>query len=186
MSMLKINPSILKEAKEMYSSEKERQKESSTAYEEVPAGKYNVEIMDEKEKVYKDDNGTGITFYLEILDGPFKGKKIFKTFAVNHVNSVTAAIGVKELMKWGEKLGLHDEKKWGNPDNFHNKRANVKHFKNKHGFNEVDINKSLTEMDIEVNINESLTEMDIANEQRIPSKNKKGNAPFFDDDIPFL
>jgi len=78
--------------------------------EAVPAGEYLV-IVEESDYL-ENKSGTGMILKLtyQIIDGPFKGMKIFDNMNLQHVNKQTEAIARQSLNSLGVAVGISNIK----------------------------------------------------------------------------
>jgi len=81
-------------------------KELETSIEAVPAGEYIVII--ESSDYVQNKQGTGMILKLvyQIIDGPFKGKKIFENLNLENVNKQAEEISRKALNSIGVATGV--------------------------------------------------------------------------------
>jgi hypothetical protein len=75
-------------------------------FEIKPAGDYKVQIVKSSVDRNKKDIGNVLTLELEIIDGDFKGQKLFDRLNIEHENSTTEKIGRGQLRKIVEILEL--------------------------------------------------------------------------------
>ena len=71
--------------------------EPTVAREIVPAGKYVVEITASSSKETKAKNGSYLELEMTILEGEFKGYKLWDRLCLNHVNTKTQRIAQANL-----------------------------------------------------------------------------------------
>jgi hypothetical protein len=67
------------------------------SYNPVPAGVYLAHVTDSSINPLKSGKGTGMKLTLEILDGEFKGRKVFENLNVQHENAETQSIAQSAL-----------------------------------------------------------------------------------------
>lgn len=73
--------------------------------EPAPAGKYKMMIVKSEEKVTRKKNGKYFKFEMNIIDGPYKGRKVFHNVHSENPNPVAVEIGEKELATIIEACG---------------------------------------------------------------------------------
>jgi hypothetical protein len=66
----------------------------SQAFSVIPAGKYKVQVVDSDMRATKDGNGQYLWLEMEILDGEFKGQKLWDR--LNLVNQNTQAVEIAQ------------------------------------------------------------------------------------------
>jgi hypothetical protein len=71
--------------------------EPSTPYELLPAGKYLAQIVESEMRVTKNGMGRFLWLMLDILDGEYKGRKIFDQLNLVNPNPTTAEIAQRTL-----------------------------------------------------------------------------------------
>ncbi|WP_223425442.1 DUF669 domain-containing protein [Tateyamaria pelophila] len=71
--------------------------EPSTPYELLPAGKYSAQIVESEMRVTRNGMGQLLWLMLDILDGPYKGRKIFDQLNLVNPNPVTVEIAQRTL-----------------------------------------------------------------------------------------
>lgn len=75
----------------------------------VPAGWYNLMVDESSVEPTKDGATTGnamAKLRFTILDGDYKGRKLFKNFNIKHQNPVAEEIGRKQLTAVGHAVGV--------------------------------------------------------------------------------
>jgi len=63
----------------------------------VPAGTYLAHITESDVQPLKSGNGTGLKLTYEIIDGPYKGRKIWDNLNIQHSNEDTQRIAQSQL-----------------------------------------------------------------------------------------
>ena len=71
--------------------------EPTTAYELLPAGKYSAQIVESEMRVTRNGMGQFLWLMLDILDGPYKGRKIFDQLNLVNPNPTTVEIAQRTL-----------------------------------------------------------------------------------------
>jgi hypothetical protein len=71
--------------------------EPTTAYELLPAGKYRAQIVESEMRVTKNGMGQFLWLMLDILDGEYKGRKIFDQLNLVNPNPTTVEIAQRTL-----------------------------------------------------------------------------------------
>jgi hypothetical protein len=71
--------------------------EPTTPYELLPAGKYSAQIVESEMRVTRNGMGQFLWLMLDILDGPFKGRKIFDQLNLVNPNPTTVEIAQRTL-----------------------------------------------------------------------------------------
>jgi len=66
-------------------------------FEPVPAGRYIAVIVDSKTKATKNGAGEYLELAFEIVDGPFKGRKVWERLTIKHTNEMTVRIAKGNL-----------------------------------------------------------------------------------------
>jgi len=66
--------------------------EPSVAFEPVPAGKYLAAITASELKTTKKGDGTYLQLEFNVLDGEFRGRKVWDRLCINHPNDLTQKI----------------------------------------------------------------------------------------------
>lgn len=85
--------------------------EPAQALEAIPAGKYQVVLVDCSDKT-PTRAGTGfyLKFTFEVISGEYKGRKIFQSYNLWHTNSQTQEIARREVKALKVAVGLPDAK----------------------------------------------------------------------------
>jgi hypothetical protein len=82
------------------------QVEPDTGFDTVPAGWYNV-MMDESDlKPTKDGHGTYLQARFNILDGQYKGRKLFTRLNIRNANAQAQEIALRQLSAIGHAVGV--------------------------------------------------------------------------------
>lgn len=71
--------------------------EPNSAYEPIPAGDYIVVVTDSDVKQTKTGSGEYLQVTLEIVEGQFKGRKIFDRLNIRNTNATAQTIGQQQL-----------------------------------------------------------------------------------------
>ena len=66
-------------------------------FEPVPAGRYLAVIVDSKTKATKNGAGEYLELAFEIVDGQFKGRKVWERLTIKHTNEMTVRIAKGNL-----------------------------------------------------------------------------------------
>lgn len=69
----------------------------TTAYELLPAGKYRAQIVESEMRATRNGMGQFLWMMLDILDGPYKGRKIFDQLNLVNPNPTTVEIAQRTL-----------------------------------------------------------------------------------------
>jgi len=89
----------------------------NVGFEPIPAGKYLVLIVDSKTKQTKNGAGEYLQLEFEIVDGPYKGRKVWERLTLRHPNETTVKIAKGNLsaicravgvMKPNDSVELHN------------------------------------------------------------------------------
>lgn len=92
--------------------------EPSTPFEALPAGKYLAVAVASEIKATKNGNGQYLKMTFEVIDGQFKGRKIFENLNIQNQNKQAEEIAQRALsmlcratgvMKLADSLELHDK-----------------------------------------------------------------------------
>lgn len=87
------------------------EKEQEQAVEAVPAGEYIAVIEDSDYAENKKGTGMLLKLTYQILDGPFKGRKVFENLGLEHENAQTAQIARRALNSICIAIGIPDGQK---------------------------------------------------------------------------
>lgn len=91
--------------------------EPSTVMEALPAGQYLVEITKSETKETKAKNGSYLELEMTVLEGDYRGRKLWDRLCLQHVNQKTQAIARANLsalchavniLKPKDSIELHD------------------------------------------------------------------------------
>jgi hypothetical protein len=91
--------------------------EPREAFDVLPAAKYPVAITESEWKRTKNDNGTMLTLTLTVIDGQYKGRKVWDRLNLDNPNPAAVEIAQKTLaaichatgvMKVSDSTQLHD------------------------------------------------------------------------------
>jgi len=77
-----------------------------TSREPIPAGTYLSHITESDLVAAKSGNGQNLKLTFEVLDGQFKGRKVFETLCVQHTNQDTQRIAQAKLSAICHATGL--------------------------------------------------------------------------------
>ena len=89
----------------------------NVGFEPIPAGKYLALIVDSKTKQTKNGAGEYLQLEFEIVDGPYKGRKVWERLTLKHPNEQTVKIARGNLsaicravgvMKPNDSVELHN------------------------------------------------------------------------------
>lgn len=72
----------------------------------LPAGEYKTQVVKSTLETNKKQTGEVLTLEHDILEGEYKGRKIWDRLNISHENAVTEEIGRKQLRKLIEAAGL--------------------------------------------------------------------------------
>ena len=75
-------------------------------FELLPAGEYKAHIIKSSADTNKKETGIILTLEFDILEGQYKGRKIWDRLNIQHENSQAEEIGRRQLRKLVEILGL--------------------------------------------------------------------------------
>ena len=71
--------------------------EPAKAFEVLPPGQYPAQIVDSETRVTKDGNGQYLWLEIDMLDGPYKGRKLFDRLNLINANPTTVEIAQRTL-----------------------------------------------------------------------------------------
>ena len=74
--------------------------------EAIPVGEYAVVIVDSEEKENSKKTGSFHQFTLEVIDGDYKGRKLFARLNLNNPNDVAVGIARAELAEICKAVGV--------------------------------------------------------------------------------
>lgn len=80
--------------------------EPATAFEPIPAGKYLAVLTDSEMKPTKSGQGSFLELTFEVLDGEFKGRKVWARLNLDHPNPLTVKIARAELSALCRAVGV--------------------------------------------------------------------------------
>jgi hypothetical protein len=69
----------------------------STGFDPLPPGLYTAIVESSEEKATKANNGKYLKLTLQVVDGEYKGRKIFSNINIENQNPTATAIGLAEL-----------------------------------------------------------------------------------------
>lgn len=72
----------------------------------IPAGIYIAQAIDSEVKPLKSGNGQALNLTFEVLDGQFKGRKVFSRLNIQHTNQQAEQIGQKQLSQLCHAAGV--------------------------------------------------------------------------------
>lgn len=78
----------------------------STGFDPVPAGKYPVVITDSEMKPTKSGNGEYLKLTFEVIDGEFRGRKLWAQLNLNNPNATAVEIARAELSAICHAVGV--------------------------------------------------------------------------------
>jgi len=82
------------------------QVDPTVAYEPIPAGKYVVAITESELKPTKNNSGSYLQLTFEVLEGEFRGRKVWDRLCVNHPNPMTVKIARGNLSAICRAVGV--------------------------------------------------------------------------------
>jgi hypothetical protein len=82
------------------------QVEPDTGFDTVPAGWYNVSMDESDLKPTKDGAGTYLQARFNILDGQYRGRKLFTRLNIRNANSQAQEIALRQLSAIGHAVGV--------------------------------------------------------------------------------
>ncbi len=91
--------------------------EPSSVYETIPAGKYQAVITESEMKTTKSGTGQYLKLEFEVIEGEYKGRKLWANLNLNNPNQQAVDIARKELsaichavnvMQLGDSVELHN------------------------------------------------------------------------------
>jgi hypothetical protein len=77
-----------------------------TSRELIPAGTYVARISESSYEAMKSGNGHAVKLTLDIIDGPFKNRKLWTQLNVKHINEVAQKIGQQQLSAICHAVGV--------------------------------------------------------------------------------
>ena len=78
----------------------------NVGFEPVPAGKYLAVIVDSRTKQTKNGAGEYLQLEFEIVDGPYKGRKVWERLTLRHPNETTVKIARGNLSAICRAVGV--------------------------------------------------------------------------------
>jgi hypothetical protein len=78
----------------------------NVGFEPVPAGKYLAVIVDSRTKQTKNGAGEYLQLEFEIVDGPYKGRKVWERLTLRHPNETTVKIAKATLSAICRAVGV--------------------------------------------------------------------------------
>jgi hypothetical protein len=78
----------------------------STGFEPIPKGKYNAVIVESDEKATRSGTGSYIEFAYEIIDGEYKGRKLWSRHNIINQNQKAVEIARKEMSAICHAVGI--------------------------------------------------------------------------------
>lgn len=97
--------------------------EPQTTNTPIPADTYLCQVTESDLKPLKSGNGTGLSLTLTVLDGPFKGRKVWENLNVQHTNGETQRIAQSQLSALCRAVGVGQLR---DTTELHNKPLKVK------------------------------------------------------------
>ncbi len=82
------------------------QVDPSVAFDPIPAGRYLTEITASEMKPTKTGNGEMLQLEFTVLDGEFKGRKVWDRLCIRHANSQTVTIAQANLSAICHAVGV--------------------------------------------------------------------------------
>ena len=80
--------------------------EPTTAPDPIPAGKYLAEIVASEVKATKAGDGSYLQLEFTVIDGPYKGHKVWDRLCINHPNELTQRIAQGNLSAICRAVGV--------------------------------------------------------------------------------
>lgn len=86
-----------------------------SAFEAFPAGKYPLQAVQLELKSTKSANGQMVAAEFEVLEGPFKSRKVFEYLTFQHPNPDTVRIALQKIKQWVKACGYTGNERltWG-------------------------------------------------------------------------
>lgn len=72
----------------------------------LPAGKYIAQVVSSDVKTNKSNTGQYLSLQLEVLDGEFKGRRVFSNITISHTNDQAQQIGQGQLSSLCRAVGV--------------------------------------------------------------------------------
>lgn len=76
------------------------------AFGPIPAGQYIAQVVDSDLKTNRAGTGQYIALQIEILDGEFKGRRVFSNLTISHTNKTAERIGQAHLSALCRAVGV--------------------------------------------------------------------------------
>src|SRR5690554_1686528 len=80
--------------------------EPTTAFDPLPAGKYIAAITNSQVKPTKNGDGSYLELEFEVLEGDFRGRKVWHRLCINHPNATTVKIARGNLSAICRAVGV--------------------------------------------------------------------------------
>ncbi len=80
--------------------------DSNVGFDPIPAGKYLALITDSQMKPTKNGAGEYLQLEFEVLDGPYKGRKVWERLTLKHPNETTVKIARGNLSAVCRAIGV--------------------------------------------------------------------------------
>lgn len=72
----------------------------------IPAGTYVAQVVDSDVKTNRAQTGQYVSLQFEILDGEFKGRRVFSNLTISHTNKQAERIGQSQLSALCRSVGV--------------------------------------------------------------------------------
>lgn len=92
-------------------------------YELLPLGWYTAQITNSEIRTFSSGNGQGLKLTFDIIDGEYRGRKVWTTLNVRHTDPKTEKIAQQQLRDLCEAIGLA---RFENTTELHNKPLQIK------------------------------------------------------------
>lgn len=76
------------------------------SFEPIPAGWYNMMIIDSEMKPTRDGNGAYLQLTLKVIDGQYAGRQVFDRLNIQHQNPVVTEIAYRRLSAYCHATGV--------------------------------------------------------------------------------
>lgn len=83
-----------------------RQVDPQQSFEPIPAGWYNMMIVESEMRPTKDGNGAYLQLTLKVMDGQYAGRQVFDRLNLQHQNPVAAEIAYRRLSAYCHATGV--------------------------------------------------------------------------------
>ena len=83
-----------------------REVKPSSSPDPIPAGKYLVEVTDSEMKETKNKDGSYLELVFTVVDGEYRGRKLWDRLCINHPNSKTVEIARANLSAVCHAVGV--------------------------------------------------------------------------------